>query len=116
MALVLMDDSSGRANLLKLIGAQGSTAYQSAIHVGHGEQLRGIAGLDAAAVKDPQMARHLSILRVNTIAQEGVHGLCLLRRGRAPRSDGPHRLISEDGPGKAADSVHRGHGIELPAD
>ena len=62
------------------------------------------------------MARHLSILCVNTIAQEGVHGLRLFRRGRAPRSDGPYRFISEDGPGKAADSVHRGHGIELAAD
>src|ERR1700677_557165 len=102
MDLVLMDHSSGRANLLKLIGAQGSTAYQSAIHVGHGEQLHGIAGLDAAAVKDPQMARHLSILRVNAIAQEGVHRLRLFRRGRAARSDGPYRLVGENGPGKAA--------------
>jgi hypothetical protein len=43
----------GRANLLKLIGAQGRAPYQSAIHVGHGKQLRCIAGLDAAAVEDP---------------------------------------------------------------
>src|ERR1700728_3423122 len=111
-----MDDSRNRADLLKLIGAQGSAAYQSAIHVGHREQLRGIAGLDAAAVKDPQMARHLSILCVNTIAQVGVHRLRLLRRGRAPRTDGPYRLVGKNGLREASDPMHRNDGIELPSD
>src|SRR5258708_37977989 len=103
-----------RANLLKLIGAQRSATHQSAIHVGHREQLRCVARLYAAAVKDPQMASYLSILRVNAIAQERVHVLSLLRRGGTARADGPHRLIGENGPGKAADSVHRDHRIELP--
>src|SRR3984893_1686990 len=76
-----MANGRSRANLLKLIGAQGSATYQSAILVGHREHLRGIAGVYAAAAKDPQMASYLSILRVNAIAQERVHFLSLLRRG-----------------------------------
>src|SRR6202035_2675757 len=98
-----MANGRGRANLLKLISAQGSATYQSAIHVGHVEQLRGIAGLDAAAVEDPQMARHLSILRMNSIAQEQVHLLRVLRRGRTPGSDAPQGFVGEDGPRKPAD-------------
>src|SRR5579859_3393120 len=111
-----MASGRSRANLLKLIGAQRSATDQTAIHVGHREQLRGIAGLYAAAVENPQMARYLSILRVNPIAQEGVHFLRLLRRGRAARPDGPHRFIGENRLRKAADPVHRDHGIELPGD
>src|SRR6185437_16325516 len=105
-----------RANLLKLIGAQGSAAHQSAVDVGHRKQLRGIAALPAAAVKDAQMARYLSILRVNAIAQEGMHLLRLRGRGGAAGADGPHRLIGKNGPGKSADSVHGDHRIELPRD
>src|SRR6202042_496433 len=51
-----MANGRGRANLLKLFGAQGSAPHQSAIHVRHREQLLGVAGLYAAAVEDPQMA------------------------------------------------------------
>src|SRR5580658_3745338 len=109
-----MASGRSRAYLLKLIGAQRSATYQSAVHVGHREQLRRVAGLYAATVEDPQMARYLSILRVNAIAQERVHRLRLLRRSRAARPDGPHRFIGEDGPRKAPDPVHRDHRVELP--
>ena len=62
------------------------------------------------------MARHLSILCVNTIAQVRVHRLRLLRRGRAPRADGPYRLVGKIGLREASDPVHRNDGIELPSD
>src|SRR5665213_1649910 len=84
-----------RANLPKLISAQRSATYQPTIHIGHAKQLRRIAGLDAATVEDTQMARHLSILGVDSTAQKRVHGLGLVRRRRAPRADGPHRLIGQ---------------------
>src|SRR5271168_1171142 len=111
-----MANGRSRANMLKLIGAQGSASYQPTIHVRHREKLRSVAGFHAAAIEYPQMVRHLSILRVNTIAQEAVDRLGLGRRGRAPRPDGPHRLISDYGPREAVDPVHRHHGIELPPD
>ena len=46
----LVASGRSRANLSKLIGAQGSAAYQSTIDVGHCEKLGRVAGLDAAAV------------------------------------------------------------------
>src|SRR5258708_13230322 len=110
-----MASGRSRANLLKLIGAQGSATYQTAIHVGHREQLRGVAGLYAAAVKDPQMARYLSILRVNAIAQEGVHLLRLFRRGGAARPDGPDRLIGANRPPKPPQPTHPPPPLPFPA-
>jgi hypothetical protein len=58
-----MANGRSRANLPKLIGAQGSATHQSTVHVRHGKKFCCIAGFYAAAVKNPQTAAYLSIKR-----------------------------------------------------
>src|SRR5262249_48311849 len=66
-----------RADLEELVGAQRCTADQASVHVGHGEQLGGIAALDAAAVENAQLTRHFSILCTDATPQKGMHFLGL---------------------------------------
>src|SRR5690606_13795847 len=80
----------------EIAGDQGCTANQAAIDVGLRKQRRGVGGLDATAVQDRQRAGYLSIARGNFATQERMHLLRLLRRGGAPGTDCPHRLVGQD--------------------
>ena len=75
--------------------ARNSSAFSDAPPIsppstsGMPKQLRGIAGLDAAAVQDAQTGRDTSIARRHPPANEGMHVLGLFRRGRPARCRWP---------------------------
>src|ERR1700691_541309 len=69
-----------RADLRKLLSVQRGTTNQAPIHIRHRKKIGSIAGLDAAAVEDPQLAGYISILGNNPATDEQVHRLGLLWR------------------------------------
>src|ERR1700739_4693806 len=82
----------------KFVRLQRGATDQTAVDIRHCEQLGRVPGLDAAAVEDAGGSCNSSIPRADTGADEGVHVLCLLRRGVAAGADGPHRLVGPHRP------------------
>ena len=76
-------------------GLQRRAADQPAVDVRHREQRRRVVRLDAAAVQQRDVRR---ACRRQPRAQRRVHRLRLLRRGRPPGADRPHRLVGDDQP------------------
>src|SRR6202140_3341751 len=77
----------------ELIRLQRGATDQTAVDVRHREQLRRIAGLDAAAVKNARGGRDSSIPGPDAGADELVYILRLLGRGVAAGADRPPRVV-----------------------
>ena len=90
----------GGTNIQKVCTLQRGAADQAAVDVRHRKQLRGIVGLDAAAVENRQVGgiRH-------HLANERVNILRLLRRGGVPGTDGPDGFLGHDRVGEGIDDL-----------
>src|SRR5688500_19528972 len=79
------------------VGLERGAADQTAIHVRHREELRGIRSLDAATVLDAHEGRDLSIATRDPGADVFMHFLGLLRRRGPARADRPDRFVRDHG-------------------
>src|SRR5579875_1460591 len=87
------DSARRRANGKKIGRLQRGAADQAAVDVGLREQVRGVAGLDAAAIDDAGRVGDFSIGAGELATQQRVDLLGLFRAGGTAGADGPDRFV-----------------------
>ncbi len=93
-------------------GLEGRATDEEAVDVGTLCELLGVVRLDGPAVDDAEVSGHLDAGRLGQEpAQLGVGLLRLLRRGRAPGADGPHRLVRDHQPRVVLGGKQLQHGL-----
>ena len=85
----------------------------TAVDIGLGQQGCRVVRLHAAAVKNLQLVRDTGITRGDLRTNVGVDFLRLLGGGRAAGTNGPNRLIGDDGLLQGFDSAEIQHGSHL---
>ena len=83
-------------NAAEGLGLQACTTDERPIDVGTGQQVRGVGGLDAAAVLDPDLVGQGSGRPLGQPGADlGVNVLGLLGRRRLAGANGPHGLVRQ---------------------
>src|SRR5690554_8113532 len=74
----------------KIVVLERGTSHQAAVDIGLGEQLGGVAGIQARPMEETQPGGQLRVRLRLVLAAGGYHLLGLLRRGGTRGADGPH--------------------------
>ncbi len=78
-------------------GLEGSATDEATVHVGFGKELCCVGGLAAASVEDGGVVGNFSAILVSdSLADEGVHLLCLVVGSGLACADSPYGFIGED--------------------